>query len=50
MARSCPDYRGSTVQECFLWPDCVLIIEVPLYRSVYCGPKGVLIIEVPLYV
>ena len=27
----------------------VLIIEVPLYRTVYCGPNGVLIIEVSLY-
>ena len=27
----------------------VVIIEVPLHWTVYCGPNGVLIIEVPLY-
>ena len=27
----------------------VLIIEVPLYRTAYCGPSGVLIMEVSLY-
>ena len=31
------------------FPNGVLIIEVPLCRTVYCGPNGVLIIEVPLY-
>ena len=27
----------------------VLIVEVPLYRTVYCGPNVVLIVEVSLY-
>ena len=27
----------------------VLVVEVPLNKTVYCGPNGVLIGEVPLY-
>ena len=30
-------------------PNGVLIVEVPLCRTVYCGPNGVLIVEASLY-
>ena len=36
-AQWCPHYGGSTVQDCILRPSVVLIMEVPLYRTVYCG-------------
>ena len=37
------------INKCHCGPNGVLIIEVPLCRTVYCGPNGVLIMQVSLY-